>query len=79
MKKLRPALIGFVLGGGITTKISQLFGQALEIESINLLSGGMIIGGLIGTAIAVLLTSNWKKGNKEPKEINVKDLYQKSA
>jgi len=79
MKKFRPVLIGFVIGGGISTKIFQLVGQSLEINSMDLLSVGMIIGGLVGAVVGLSLSTSSENTNVIKSENEASEQLRKSA
>lgn len=58
MKKLRPALIGFIIGGGIGTKTSELLSQNIETSTIDFISTGMLVGGVTGAILGILLSTS---------------------
>jgi hypothetical protein len=74
MKLLRPAIIGFVLGGGISTKVFQYIGQAYETSSVDILSIGMLVGGFLGALIGASFGINLTGGQK-PSEAFSDDPY----
>lgn len=63
MKTIRLAIIGFFIGGGIGVKACELLGQSIESPSIDLLTIGMISGGLTGVALALSLSGFFKSTN----------------
>lgn len=77
MNILRSALIGYLIGGGFSTKLCLLICQRLSINSIDTLSMAMIIGGLIGATVAIAMTG--KKGSEKVARQRSNSVYHPPA